>query len=239
MITSYKDLTVSKYLELERIALEIPDDTERNTAVLSVLTGISPDRLLAMPIADYREKNRKAAFLLTPPKPYDRARQSYKCGPFELVPVRNYAKVTTAQYIDFQSFIKRFPDDSQGIQFILSCFMVPAGHTYCDGYDPAEVQDAIREHMSVVDALSLHRFFFHLFVKSTARTLTSLIRATERLERMATKTLEATDSIRAREKAVELKTKAETLRSIAAGDGLQTWTPFRRLSALVGIQSGE
>ena len=46
MITSYKELPVGKYLELESIVLGYPDDVERNTLVLSVLTGKTPKELM-------------------------------------------------------------------------------------------------------------------------------------------------------------------------------------------------
>lgn len=242
MITSYKELPVGKYLELESIVLGYPDDVERNTLVLSVLTGKTPKELMNMPLEEYTALNRKAAFLATPPDPRKRVASSYRAGRFDLVPVHDFRKITTAQYVDFQSFLKAGSDSAVDVD-VLSCFLVPKGCTYCDGYEPSEVKAAIREGLSVEDALTLHRFFFLASVNSMRRSATSLTARAKRLGRMAVR-LERTG--RADPGAVEaIKRKVRTMEeetdrllSRTDGDGLRMSMPFQRLSAVIGIPSG-
>ena len=74
------------------------------------------------------------------------------------------------QYVDFHTFSKGFP---QTLPEILSCFLVPDGKTYNNGYDPAEVQRALLA-MPWPEAVSLSAFFFARFSASIADSLTSL-----------------------------------------------------------------
>lgn len=247
MITSYKELTIDKYVNLEGIVLGYPDDVERNTLVLSVLTGKSYDELMALPIADYTALNRKAAFLATPPDPKIRIASSYRVGEYELIPTKDYRKLTTAQYVDFQAYVKQYESDAGGLVFILSCFLVPKGHTYCDGgYEPEHVQDAIRKYMSVEDALVLHRFFFQRSVSLMRHLTTSLIAKADRLERSAKRMEKLRKATVDKDKRMDLirqtvlmKTEAKKMLSLIDGGGLQTSTPYRRLSDAIGIVSGE
>ena len=55
---------------------------------------------------------------------------------------------------------------------VLSCLLVPKGKTYGNGYDIADVQKAIRDYLSVTDALSLLAFFFASSEVLLARSLT-------------------------------------------------------------------
>ena len=77
--------------------------------------------------------------------------------------------MTTAQYIDFQNF------NAQGdkVTETLSCLLVPYGKKYCEDYDPAEVQAAIRQSLPVLPALHLLAFFFESCARLTRATLIS------------------------------------------------------------------
>ena len=57
--------------------------------------------------------------------------KKYILGTFELIPCRDFRKVETGQYIDFQTYA---PDlDNRLVEF-LSVILVPKGHRYNDGY---------------------------------------------------------------------------------------------------------
>ena len=66
--------------------------------------------------------------------------------------------LTAGQYIDFQTYTKAGHEDH--IVEILSVVLVPKGHRYGDGYEFADVQAAIRQHLCVSDALAVLAFFF-------------------------------------------------------------------------------
>ena len=223
MIDSYDKLPVGKYLDCLAVAKDY-DGEDRNLRLLSILSGKSLDELMDRPFVEVGADMKRAAFLAAEPVP-GRTRKTYRLGPFELVPTLDYKRITTAQYVDFQGFTKDPGEDGRVVE-VLSCFLVPRGHGYCDGYDPAGVQDAIRGHLSVTDAVSLYAFFFERYRRSMRLTLTSSARVLKRLPET--------------EGTARLRTVWTTLATASRidGDGSRTWTPFRRLSGLIGTQSG-
>lgn len=229
MITNYKDLPIGKYLQILAVTEAEPDEYRRNPAIVSILDGRSVEDLEAAPLVEFAALMRRAAFLTEPPKA-QKARKKYECGPFSLVPVLDFKKITTAQYVDFQTFAgMEQADGVPPMVDILSCLMVPEGHKYCDGYDPAEVQAAIREHLSTEDVVSLYSFFIGRLLTLTRRLATF----STRLARLTP------EGSVAREKAERLRkmTGREALRSV--GDGLRMSMPFQRLSAILGMPSGK
>ena len=86
-----------------------------------------------------------------------------------LQPVADYRKIRTAQYIDFQTFVK---DAEKNIVEILSVMLVPKGKKYNQDYDVIELQNVLRRCLSVADALSLFAFFFVQFRQSIKDSLT-------------------------------------------------------------------
>lgn len=174
-IDSYSALPLGGYLRILDLIENAGDDPEGlQPRVLAVLSGLTEEEVLDMPIADYMRGVRASSFLKDEPESGSRIRGAYECGGFRLAPVRDFRDVTAAQYIDFQGFAGggrgRFVE-------ILSCLLVPEGRRYGEGYDPLEVQAAIRGLMNVPDGLSLHAFFLRSWAKSMRRTLSSSMRA--------------------------------------------------------------
>lgn len=163
IIDNYNRLTIGQHIEIQEIARnETLEDIDRQVQILSVLTGTSEDELLHLPIHEYKELVVKAEFLnpenLKNISVHPVAKR-YLVGGFELVPVRDYRKLETGQYIDFQTYA---PDLDKFLVEFLSVILVPKGHRYNEGYDILEVQRAIREEMSVTDGVSIAGFFLTL-----------------------------------------------------------------------------
>lgn len=226
MIDSFDKLPLGLYLELRAIPKDI-DETDRTVAVIAILTGQTERDVLNAPIADFREWAARAAFLdQEPPTFRRRVADAYHLGGFELVPTTDLRKVTTAQYIDFQGFA---PEGEARLPELLSVFLVPRGHKYGDGYDPVDVQQAIRDGMSVTDVLTLAAFFLTSYAK--------LIRASRSfLARLARTEKDKAKRERIRTRLQTLETLLETLR--LAGDGSPTWTPSPRPADAPGMTSG-
>lgn len=173
MTTNYNSLTVGKYEALLRARAEHEGDTnELNLHVLSILSDMTVDQLLDLKVPEFRAMMDRAGFLCTAPRPSEVARQ-YRFGDLTLVPVTDIRKMTAAQYIDFQNF----SNAGEGRQAeLLSCFLVPKGMKYNDGYDILEVQQAIRDFMPVTAALGLLAFFLRRLHRSTISTLRSSVK---------------------------------------------------------------
>ena len=84
------------------------------------------------------------------------------------------SKLTTAAFIDYQTYTKLSFRDAY--DKILSCFIIPAGFTYNDGYDVAEVQKVIRENLSWPEVQGMLGFMLKRYAKSFMRSRQFLIK---------------------------------------------------------------
>lgn len=178
IIDNYADLPVGKYLDIIAANEGDAEDIDKQVATIAILTDRTEDDILNLPLPDYTALARAADFLHHEDKGEHRLAKRYTLGGLALVPCTDASKMTTAQYIDFQTLTKD-GDYDRHLAEILSCFLVPEGKSYGTGYDFAEVQDAIRRHLSVTDALSLLAFFFASWQTLTDGFLTLSARATK------------------------------------------------------------
>jgi hypothetical protein len=146
------------------------EELHKQVSIISILTGLSEEEIYNLPLEDYKCLVVKSEYLR---QPYDGevlTAKTYICGKFNLVPVEDYKKITTAQYIDFQTFAK---DAEKNIVEILSVMLIPKGKKYNQDYDIIELQNVLRRSLSVADALSLYAFFFVQYIQSTRDSLIS------------------------------------------------------------------
>lgn len=158
IIDNYRDLPIGMYQEIcevdNRKDLE---EINKQVCIISILSGIAEEDILNLPLEEYKKLAAKTLYLSHPYDGEILTAKSYIVGKWTLIPVEDFKKVTTAQYIDFQTFAA---DPEKNIVPILSTMMIPKGKKYNQDYDVLEVQNALKEHLSVADALSLMAFFF-------------------------------------------------------------------------------
>lgn len=167
MIDNYKDLPIGDYLELCKVcAMPDVDELDKQVQVLAILSGCTQEEIGRLPIAEYTARVAKADFLQRECEVKGaRMAKEYRVGEWVLVPTIKGRDLTASQYIDFQTYNKQGEDK---VVEMLSCFLVPKGKRYAEGYDVVELQDAIRREMSVYDVLSVMAFFLALLRKSIA-----------------------------------------------------------------------
>ena len=184
IIDNFAALPVGVWLDILAVNADTSrDDVDKQVGTLALLTGLTEREVLTLPIVEYRDLARKADFLGVAPTRLLRAARSYKAGRFTLRPHVDLRKITAAQYIDFQTFA---PEGDKRLVELLSVALIPDGCEYNDGYDIAEVQDAIRADISVEQALSLTAFFLSRFaalIRSTRNSLRRLARTERNRER--------------------------------------------------------
>ena len=157
MITNYKSLPLGKYLDICRVCKdESLEEIDRQVKILSILSDMPEDEILHLPIPKYKEMVVASRFLEDVDKSRHKAARLYIVGDWQLVPTLDYRKMETAQYVDFQTFA---PMVETHMAELLSCLLVPVGCRYNEGYDILEVQQALKDNLSVTDALSLSAFF--------------------------------------------------------------------------------
>ena len=107
---------------------------------------------------------------------FKNARKPVEVAGLRLVPTKDFTKITTAQFVDFKTFTDQAGGDESRLSELtpamLSCMLTPQGRDYCDGYDPIDVQAAIRDHLRADDALALSAFFLSRWIRSSSRILT-------------------------------------------------------------------
>ena len=158
IIDNYSRLMLGDHQDILAISKdESLQDIDRQVKVIAILTGRTEDEILNLPIDTYKTLAARSRFLEQPMPEMARIAKSYIVGPYKLVPVTDFRKITTAQYIDFQTFHEAGMEDH--FVEILSCLLVPSGKKYNQDYDIIDVQKAIREEMSVADGASLYAFF--------------------------------------------------------------------------------
>ena len=172
IIDNYNRLTIGQHMEILEISRnESLEDIDKQVQILSVLTGVAEDEILHLPIHEYKELVVKAEFL-NPDNikniSVHQVAKKYLVGKFELIPTRDFRRLETGQYIDFQTYA---PDLDNHLVEFLSVILVPKGHRYNDGYDILELQQAIRDEMSVADGVSLAGFFLTWCRKSIKDSL--------------------------------------------------------------------
>ena len=181
MIQSYHDLPVGLYLDICKVAEDDTlDDLSRQVKVIALLSGKSEDEVLDMPITDYQKAAAASSFLMEPYEPARRIASSYKVGGFDLRPLKDWTKMTTAQFIDYKTFTGKGIEEC--MVEIVSIFLVPEGHKYNSGYDITDVHAAVRDHLPVADVLDLTAFFFAQFSLLLKDSLTSLKRRLSTME---------------------------------------------------------
>ena len=179
MITRYEDLPLGEYMKIDAILRGEGDELEKQVRIIALLSGNTEDEVLALPLDEYASRSAKAAFLA---KPYQqsgevkRTAKEFVIGGMTLIPTTDFTKITTAQYVDFQTFAKEFPAT---LPQVLGVMLVPKGKRYNEDYDMAAVVDAVKQ-LPMPVGMDLAAFFFARFAQSTTAMLTSLEKALPR-----------------------------------------------------------
>lgn len=156
-IKSYEDLTLAKWQALRSIDWnENIDDVERQAGIIGVLCDLSVAEVMKMPLVEYKECAMAAEFLKETPRVRTiSAVRGLEVGGFNLYAPASFKDITVAQFVDFQTFAGQENKEAE----LLSVFLIPNGCEYCEGYDVAAVQAAIRREVSVQMFVDLSAFF--------------------------------------------------------------------------------
>lgn len=212
MIDNWSKLTVGKYQEVKAITTSGRDVTEVNTELLSVLTDIDVDDLLDMPLIRYNNLLQCTGFLYDD-MPKRMVATKYVLGGITFDVMLNIEKMTAAQFIDYQTYVK---DIENNLVPLLSIFLIPKGCKYNNGYDMIEIQNIIKDNLCIVDASALAAFFLEWYNGLLTATVRSL---TKRMKKMMKKETNQ-ETIEKMKEAITLLEKS--------GNGLQLLTEYQK-----------
>ena len=166
---SWKDVTIEIYDKIRALETEIVNQEQAldvNVKLLSILCDVDEETIINLPITEFTILIGKTEFLKEMPK-YE-IEQYYEVGKGKVFEVQmNLRNLTTAQYIDFQTFIK---DKDKNLKNILACFLLPKGKKYGEDYDVVDVAEYLYKNMSIAKARSI-MFFFTLQYQSLTKVM--------------------------------------------------------------------
>ena len=200
MIDNYNTLTLGLYLDIDAVLQSDAEDIDKQVRIIALLDGTTPEAVLALPLKEYSAKAAATEFLRHDCPPIS-APSRVISGDLVLIPIKDFTNITTAQYVDFQTFSK---GGTAKLPELIAVLLVPEGYKYNDGYDVAEVVRVVRD-LPLPVALGLSAFFFGQLVQSIQASLTSLESAAKSLPKR---------------RRAELERKAEDLQGILRGVGL-------------------
>lgn len=163
IIDNHHDLPIGKYLECVEITKSEIDEIDKATALLGILTGWSEADVENLSVNEYATLASGCGWLYAPMIPA-KLEKEYQLGEFRVV-VSDADTITTAQYIDFQSFVK---DTNKYIIELLSALLVPKGKRYGEGYSLKELQQSIRDYLPTDVATTMVAFFLNRLRQLTA-----------------------------------------------------------------------
>lgn len=174
MIDSYDKLTIGKYREL--LALEREDDMTYGVQILAILTDYTEDELYDMPLEDFTKLMQKTHFLYQTIDKLDwnHLGRHLTINGKKYDIIKDARKMTAGQYIDYKAYIKDPEKFMDMLPYILTCFIIPSGCKYGDGYDVEELAKELNDNLNIRTAVCISDFFHHQSKVSIRISLRSL-----------------------------------------------------------------
>lgn len=157
MITSYKDLPLGKWEEIYKLRDE-EDNELTQIKLLSILSDMTENEILDLPLNEFKSLNNLSAFLLEPPQK-KQVETEYLLGENIYEVISNPNDLIVSQFIDYQTFVK---DVDKYLVELIGVFLIPKGKKYNTDYDIRDAHDDIRKYLYIEDAVSLSSFFLLL-----------------------------------------------------------------------------
>lgn len=174
---SWDSISWKEYEQIEQILnADIPSDFKA-MSLISVLTGLSMDEIENLPITEFNKLLKAIEFLQKEPKTH-RHKFEYKVNGREYVFKGDLNDISTAQYIDYRTYMA---EENRDVVKLFSCFLIPKGHDYNDGYDMNQVRSDI-EDMCWLDVRAATFFFriqFSAFILILKSYLVKLLKETK------------------------------------------------------------
>ena len=166
---SWDNITIEKYYTIMDILNdETDDDITKNVKLVAILLDKDEEEIWDMDLSEAGDYISRLMFLNKFDIP-SHPNMNIKLPGYDLKVMKDVTKINVAQYVDFQNFVKL--PLREGMDKLLSIFLIPEGFKYNDGYDIIEVQKTIRENLSFRVAEGLLGFFIEKYGKLLIHSL--------------------------------------------------------------------
>lgn len=166
---SFSELPIGKYFQIKEELSDITDDQERVFTLIANLCEVEVEEVYKSPMKELSALISEIKWFSEPVKP-TKAPRRIKLGNLVLKPSYDVKNINVQQYIDYSIFSK---DREKFYVENLCTFLIPEGKVYNDGYDIVDVQNVVREQLSIQTSESLYMSF----AKSSRRLLNRSLRS--------------------------------------------------------------
>lgn len=169
---SWDSLSWKEYEQIEQIInADIPSDYKA-VHLISILTGLEIEQIESLPITEIQKLIPALEFLKSEPETH-KHKFEYTVNGRDYIFRGKLDEISTAQYIDYRTYMS---EENKDIVKLFSCFLIPKGHEYNDGYDIEQVKSDI-EDMCWLDVRAA-AFFFRIQLAAYILILKSYLQKT-------------------------------------------------------------
>lgn len=176
---SWADVSISEYDRIMDVVCDKElSDAEKDVALIAILAGVPEDVVWDLDIMEVKRLRLQLSWLnleFNYPKKINF--KKIKIGEWECNVLQDIDKMTYAQFVDFQNYVR---DIAHKKKEILSIFFIPTGKKYGEDYDIVGLQNAIGDNVSILTYNTVWFFFLKKYRASLNRTaiyLASMLRA--------------------------------------------------------------
>ena len=166
---NWDSISIQKYYDIMDILDSEDDDITKNVKMVALVMDKYEDEVWNMGLPEVGGYIGKLMFLNkfdVPKSP----NMKMVLPDYKITVMKDVTNINIAQYVDFQHFATLPMRD--GIDKILSIFLIPEGKTYNNGYDILDLQKQLRENLSFRMAQGLLAFFLKRSAKLLIRSVT-------------------------------------------------------------------
>lgn len=164
----WSELPVGVFKKLIGTTTEEMDAIDTEIRIISILCDCDEEDILELSIPEYQRLRGEAQWIANRPKSKAFCPQTVKLeNQYEIS--YDISKITAAQYIDFQSYVK-LNDTNKYLSNILAIFFIPKGKKYGE-VDPQIIINDIDKNLNMEMAESMCFFFTTQFVSLTKNFL--------------------------------------------------------------------
>ena len=147
MKKSWNEVSIADWKLIKAIVESDLEPLEKNVNTIAVLEGTVPEKIWNLPMYELKKLTDSLGWI----EKFDFDRQA-KLGSLKLNGEKydintDLNRMSVAAYADFQFYMK---DREKNMGLILTCFIIPEGKDYGDGYDTQELAQVFEDNLSIV-----------------------------------------------------------------------------------------
>lgn len=163
---SWRDVSINEYFELKEKLEDITEPTDEIIIKIAFANNITEDDVWNKNINEFQKLKSSIKWMES-----FNIDQNVKFKTIKLEDEKynidtNLQNFTVAQYIDFQTFYSQRKTNERLLGNILSCFIIPKGKQYNDGYDISELINKINNNLDIMTANEIMFFFLKQYLLS-------------------------------------------------------------------------